>query len=212
MELPEILINYLTEKHTTIPIESIVGIFQYGSRVYGTASENSDWDFVVINNANQDGLVETDEIDIHYLSVETYINKLKEHDIMCLEIYYSNKQLQPIKEFDVDFELDLQKLRHSVSSTCSNSFVKFKKKLTIEEEDNYIGVKSLFHSIRIAELGTRIAMGARNVMTTDTYLWERIKEDAKECNYDWQTLNDIYKPIFNDEMSEFRAVAPKVKK
>ena len=211
MKLAEILINQITQTETILPQDSIVGIYQYGSRVYGTASETSDWDFVVINDNGFDFLFESDNVDIHYISIETYNNKLKEHDIMALETYYQNIYGEPIKEYEIEFELDLQILRKSVSSVCNNSFVKFKKKLTLENEDNYIGIKSCFHAIRIAELGTKIAIKSKKLLHTDNYLWERIKTDAKDCNYDWRCLHNIYRPIFNEEMSEFRLVAPKSK-
>lgn len=210
MELPEILINHITKTYTGIDIEHIVGIYIYGSRVYGTANKKSDWDFVVINTDGVDYEYMSDDIDIHYITVETFKNKLNQHDIMALEIYYQNKQGYPIKEYDMEFELDLSKLRQSVSSVCNNSFVKFKKKLTLENEDNWIGIKSCFHALRIAELGRLIATGSRKVLDTDTYLWTRIKQDAKECNYDWEALHAIYKPLFNEAMTEFRLVAPKV--
>ena len=212
MKLAEILINQITQTETILSVSSIVGIYQYGSRVYGTAIETSDWDFVVINNNGFDFLFESDNVDIHYISIETYNNKLKEHDIMALETYYQNIYGEPIKEYEIEFKLDLQKLRKSVSSVCNNSFVKFKKKLILENEDNYIGIKSLYHSIRIAELGTKIAIGDHTMLKPSSYLWTTIKEDAEECNYDWETLNKKYKPIFNEEMSEFRKVAPKFPK
>lgn len=210
MQLSEILIRQITVTENIVPQDSILGIYLFGSRLYGTATENSDWDFVVINSAGIDFLYESDEIDIHYVALETYKNKLLQHDVQSLEIYYQNTQGNPIKEYDVEFTLDLPTLRKSISSVCSNSFVKFKKKLTLDGEDKYIGIKSLFHSIRIAELGTKIAIGSKNILVTNTYLWERIKEDAEKYNYDWECLHTIYKPIFNEVMSEFRLIAPKI--
>ena len=213
MQLPEILISYVLKKEYDIDNDDILGIYQYGSRVYGTAAEKSDWDFVVITkSANLKSEYSSDNLDIQLMDIDTYIHKLKEHDIMAMETYYSNIEKIPIREIDVDFVLDLPTLRKSVSSVCNNSFVKFKKKLTLENEDNYIGIKSLFHSLRIAELGRLIATGSEKVLETDTYLWERIKKDAIECNYDWETLHKIYKPLFNEAMTEFRLVAPKTPK
>jgi len=213
MELQEILITYVLKKEYDIDNDDILGIYQYGSRVYGTAAEKSDWDFVVITkSANLKSEYSSDNLDIQLMDIDTYIHKLKEHDIMAMETYYSNIEKIPIREIDVDFVLDLPTLRKSVSSVCNNSFVKFKKKLTLENEDNYIGIKSLFHSLRIAELGRLIATGSEKVLETDTYLWERIKKDAIECNYDWETLHKIYKPLFNEAMTEFRLVAPKTPK
>jgi len=214
MELPEILIKQITKDYTKIHIGSIIGIIQYGSRVYGTADENSDWDFVVIHTDSTKVDIElysSDDLDIHYLYIDAYKHLLRHHDIMAMETYYTMKQKHAIKEFDIEFELDLPTLRKSISSVSSNSFVKFKKKLTLENEDKYIGIKSLFHAIRIVDLGINIAAGSKKVMKTDTYLWERIKKDAVSSNYDWETLHKIYKPLLNSSMSEFRLLAPKQK-
>jgi len=209
MRIEEILINHITNTSTGIPLDKIEGIYLYGSRVYRSATEDSDWDFVVINSAGVDYEYMSAEIDIHYISTETFQRKLEDHDIMCLETYYQNIQGDPIMYYDIDFTLDLAKLRKSVSSTCNNSFVKFKKKLTLENEDNYIGIKSLFHSLRIAEMGRKLAINKNNALIAEPYVWEKIKVDATFFKFNWESLHEKYKPLYNEVMSDFRKVAPK---
>ena len=217
MKIEEILINQITNKNGTfdkpiIDISEIIGIIPYGSRVYDTDSENSDYDFVVIHTDETHINVELysdDNLDIHYIYIDAYKHLLKHHDIMAMEVFYTMTQKEAIKSFDIEFDINLSTLRKSISSTSSNSFVKFKKKLTLEGENKYIGIKSLFHSIRIAQLGYSIAIKSRDVLYTDTYLWNRIKNDALEFNYSWEKLHEKYKPMLNEAMTEFRKSAPK---
>jgi len=211
MRLEEIFIRETISTYFTCSPNKILGIYQYGSRLYGTNDESSDWDFIVV----VDGLVgdesykqyETEEFDIHLMTIEHYKTLLLQHDIMSLEMYY---QKEPIMKCPVEFELNLPALRKSISSVVNNSWVKFKKKLTLDAEDNYVGIKSCFHALRIVELGRKIATNSTNILETDVSLWGRIKKDAMDCEYNWENIHKLYKPLFNEYMTEFRLVAPKL--
>ncbi len=214
MRIEEILINQITKSSTGIELNQIKGVYLYGSRLYGTNTSNSDWDFVVINSAGVDYDYISDEVDIQFIAVETYKNMLLEHDVIALEVIHQNIYGDPIKEYDCEFQLDLVKLRKSFSSKASNSFVKFKKKLTVESGDTnrYIAIKSLFHALRIAELGYQLASGSKGfLLSKSNFYWNKIVLDAERLDYNWDELYKIYKPAFNSEMSEFRRFAPKKK-
>jgi predicted nucleotidyltransferase len=183
-------------------------VIPYGSRVYGTYTSESDWDFVVLRHDAIDKQINLRGVDFHFISLERFKELLDDHDVLALEVYYYLKQ-RTDNNIDIPFELDLVKLRKSISQKSNNSFVKFKKKLTLEDEDNYIGIKSLFHSLRIIQLGINIATNKDDVLETDVELFEAILDDAEKCNYDWECIHKIYKPIHNKLMSEFRIVAPK---
>ena len=205
----QFLIEKLLKAHYNISPEDILAIYPYGSVVYGTDSEQSDRDYVAIIDMVDDyHQFESDKIDIHIISISHFKTLLNRHDIMALETYFNNS---PIKDdLQVDFELNLPALRKSISSIVSNSWVKANKKLTLENEDNYTGIKSGFHAIRIARMGSLIASGSNDIFpSSNKDLWKNMYEDAINCNYDWKSLNAIYKPIINKAMSEFRLVAPK---
>ena len=112
-----------------------------------------------------------------------------------------------------DFELDLDSLRRSISAIASNSWVKSKKKIAINE--HYIGKKSLFHSLRIVDYGIQISTEGKIVSFTKTYstilekygtyellLWEIMSLNT------WEELKEKYQEIANKLRTEFRIVAP----
>lgn len=107
---------------------------------------------------------------------------------------------------------DKQKIRHSISQKCSNSFVKAKKKLTVEKDyDRYTSLKSLFHSIRMAGFACRYAKDG--AIKPDEYKWLYLEiMDEYKNNKDEEVLtliNTKYKQLFNQTMSRFRLYYPK---
>lgn len=103
-------------------------------------------------------------------------------------------------------------IRHSISQKCSNSFVKAKKKLTVEKDyDRYTSLKSLFHSIRMAGFACRYAKDG--MIKPDEYKWLylEIMDDYKNNNDEevLSLINTKYKKLFNETMSRFRLYYPK---
>lgn len=179
----------------------------YGSRVYGTNDEKSDYDYIIITE-NRTEQVLTPNESINYISKSDFQKQLIKHEISALEGYFWMEQNNIFHPFQ--FELNKQQLRKSLSAKASNSFVKFKKKISLENEDNYIGLKSLFHSIRIPTFGVDIVEGLVNFQNSFLIkLWSEMKKDAEETNYNLDFLIEKYKPIYNKQMSAFRKVAPK---
>lgn len=103
-------------------------------------------------------------------------------------------------------------VRHSISQKCSNSFVKAKKKLTVEKDyDRYSSMKSLYHSIRMAVFAYQY--GKNGIISP-----ESCKELYKEIASDYENNSDVellelintkYKKIYNEKMRLFRLFYPK---
>ena len=138
---------------------------------------------------------------------------LNEHDIMALEIYY---QFNNIEREMFNFLLDLDKLRRRVSAICGNSWSKARKKLEIPEEDDYIALKSLFHSIRILSYGIDLAetgnIDFKNVLVNGNKIKcsELLKMIMSEYDsgWRWEEFKEKYTPIQNKNATEFRKIAP----
>ncbi len=177
----------------------------YGSRVYGTASKDSDEDYIVIvPNSHKTGEEYwKDNVNVHIFNKRDFQEQLNNHKIHALEAYFL-----PYSGVDKQFSfaLDLSKLRSEISAKASNSFVKAKKKLEVEK-DYYLGWKSLFHSLRILVFGKQIASEGKfsNYSAANRY-WLEIR-DAQQ--YNWQYFKDMYQPVYNNLATEFRKVAPK---
>lgn len=178
-------------------------VFPYGSRVYGTHSEASDHDFIVVVPANRRASTGTefrhDKVNVHIYNRMHFQDQLQNHKIHALEAYF----LGPC---DFSFNLDLGILRESLAAKASHSFVKAKKKMLVEK-DFYLGWKSLFHSLRILMFGTQIALKGKIVdYSAANAHWFEILTAGQ---YNWDYFEEKYKPLFNDLASEFRRVAPK---
>ena len=205
------MLKQLLKSKYNIESNNIVGVYPFGSLLYETTNEKSDLDFVVIVDMEENYIqYESEDLDIHFMSTECYKNKLKEHDIMALECYYNE---EPILKYNIDFELDKIKLRKRISAIVNNSWVKAKKKLNIETEDDYIGLKSLFHSFRILSYG--IDMAKENKINflkvgdaTTKILWNDIMEQYNS-GMRWNEFHRIYKIQHNSMLSKFRKLAPK---
>lgn len=186
--------------------EHVIAIIPYGSHVYGTADYNSDHDYIVVI---RDGVEHDDQYRTHIGDYSVYSEShfqklLDEQYIGAIEAFFTNPIQGSLKQFI--YKVNLSKLRESISQRASNSFVKCKKKLTVETGEERIGMKSLFHSLRMLQFGIQLATTGHisNFSCANQY-WEAIKEIGP----DWSKLNETFKPIYNQLSTDFRVVAPK---
>lgn len=183
--------------------------YPYGSRVYGTASDKSDYDYIAID-FNNDSLpykeIIEDNIHVHKYSYDEFKKELLLHKINILEIFYLNYSDIFRENKELNFKLDLKLLRHEISQKASNSFVKAKKKIE-KEKDFYVGLKSLFHSLRILDFGCQIAKNGKIIdySSANKYWFDIVNFNST----DWEFLKERYQPIYNSLATEFRKLVPK---
>jgi predicted nucleotidyltransferase len=205
----------IEEKH-------ILGIYKWGSYLWGSQNDNSDLDYCIIISDKssiwkfhnvQYIQKESKDIDLHIISESYYKSLVNDCEEMSLSLYF---QENPILKYDYETTLNLQKLRKSFSTKANNSYVKSKKKLTVEDknEENYnLAIKSMFHSIRIIDFGIEVALRIKGEKTnkidfTDIgYSLNHIKSIFK--NKDWSEVHKIMKPEFNSFSTVFKKLAPK---
>lgn len=188
-------------------LDNIIGCYMYGSTVYGTDREDSDVDFIVVDRDQLQPEKKKTEgvVDLNFYSEEKFKQMLEEHDIAALECMFLPSKFVSVNKIAMP-ELNLPKLRASISRTASNSFVKCKKKLIVEH-DYYIGKKSLWHSLRILMFGIQIAQHGRIVDYSEANsLWPEIVLCDKN---DWEHYKFKYKGLHNQLSTEFRKLAPK---
>lgn len=182
--------------------ERIIKMYRYGSRVYGTATDKSDYDFIAIVESDKDLYYSVNKPNTNFTvySESMFIKRIQEHHISALECIFQKKDDPYLKYF----KLNKEKLRRSLSATASNSFVKCKKKL--KQGDYYIGKKSLFHSLRILGYGIQIALTGRIVDYSAYNSYHDIIMGM--TTNEWEDYNKFFKKEFNRKKSEFRRVAP----
>lgn len=185
---------------------NVINAYCYGSRVYGTATKSSDYDYIFVVKKRDNEQFSDRLININFFTDEGHQQRLDEHEISALECQYLSPEfiLKETKKYT--FKFDIAKLRHSLSRKSSNSWVKCKKKLTVEKDyDLNLGRKSMFHSFRIIDYGLQIAEHGKIIDYTSC---NKIFKEIMSY-YDWETLFDNFKWRENDYRRRFRIVTHK---
>lgn len=185
---------------------NVINIYQYGSRVYDCFTHNSDYDYIVIVNNNYSNLVDNIELNNYHFNFYTLLQwqeKIKNNNIEALEcLCLDNKFiLKEIIHFTLD--IDLVKLRQSISRVCSNSYDKCRKKLIIEKDfAPYIAKKSLWHCIRILLFGIQVAQYGKIIDYTvaNKYYNDIVLNE----NNTWDYYKTHWHIFCNNLRSEFR--------
>lgn len=163
-------------------------VFPRGSDVYGTADEYSDMDFIMIvpdvfemeNDITEySGTFNDTKVDFQIIKESKWIEMIKSHDIVAIEGLYLPDSKKIIGNIDVYrnmFHLNPWKLRQSLSKVSSNSWVKCRKKLTVEKDYNLrVAQKSLFHSLRILMFGIGLLRDGKIDYGRANHILEEIK-------------------------------------
>lgn len=179
----------------------IIKLYEYGSTVYGTATKDSDIDYIAVVESDEDLLygVRNEYCDYTVYSESMFIKAIKDHKASVLECIFQHDN----DEYRKYFELDTEKLRREFSAIASNSYVKCKKKL--KDGEILIGLKSLFHSLRILDFGIQIAVIGKIV---DYSRLNHYLHEIMEIGADWDKLHATFKPIHNNLKSNFKLFAP----
>ena len=211
--------DYNKELYDTLIKHNIV-MYNRGSVVYGTYEPGvSDVDMLVVVDNTCHSIV--DEYprhiceakienggDYQFICDDDFAKLVENNSIEALEcIFYT---IDPDDKYLNMFKLDKWKLRESVSAICSNSWVKAKKKLTVEKDYNLrIAQKSLWHSMRLYMFGIQIAKtGEIYDFQEANPLWEEIKNVE---NPTWDYYKEKYQPLFNSLRSEMVKLCDKPK-
>jgi len=188
-----------------VGVSEVLSVFAYGSLVYGTTRPDSDLDYIIVTK--EQPTVEEQQVgscDFHFFSEADFQDRIAEHELSALECLWVPPTMRWGKEYSTT--IDKAKLRKSISAKASNSWVKAKKKLEVEQE-YLIGRKSLFHSFRILLFGIQLAKFGKIVDYTDGRRF--FHEIVLSGHNDWDFFNKHYKPTHNMIASEFRKFAPK---
>jgi len=194
--------------HSGLHPKRVYNIYVFGSRVYKTNSENSDWDIIVVANNSVEAIeLKLEKYNIHIYTPDKFKEDLEWHRINNLECIYAPTWAKIQENIHYDLDIDLPKLRHAISHVSSNSWVKAKKKISQNNDDDYyIGVKSLFHSLRIPMFGTQVATkGTIYDFEVANPIWEKLV--SKE--WTWNELDSEFRELRNSILTDFRKVCEK---
>ena len=167
----------------------------------------SDYDYIVIVPDDAEELdeqqFECDNCQYTTHTAKSWQEMLDRCGVDAIECYFLPEQF--IVKEAVTFIADITKtkIRNSFSHVASNSFVKCKKKLEVEESyDPKVGKKSLWHSLRIVDFGIQILEHGKIVdYTSMNHLYDDI---VKSEETDWEYFKKKYKPVYNALKTKFR--------
>lgn len=181
-------------------ISRVQNVYLFGSRVYNTFSDKSDYDILIIaKTPYEEKELVVDNFNIHILTLNRFLEGLKQHHIGRIECLLAPNFAILKQEINIPLHINIKGLRHSISHICSNSWVKAKKK--IEMGEYYIGTKSLFHSLRILMFGTQIAKFGKIIdWQCANYIWD----DLKSKIWTWEELDTKYRDLRNKLSTEFK--------
>jgi len=185
----------------------IFNIYIFGSRVYGTYDDKSDWDVIMVaNNSVESTEIRNGLFNIHIYTPDKFKADLDWNRINNLECIYAPDWAKIKEDISYDnFSITIDKIRHATSHISSNSWVKCKKKLTLSD-DYKTGIKSLFHSIRIPMFATQIVKdGYITNFSCANWIWDKIKYS----NMTWEELDNEFRKTKNETLTEFRRVTKK---
>jgi len=190
--------------------ERVLKVYQFGSRVWGTAAENADWDFFVVIE-DYDGPVHPElelslvgcQVDISAYNVSQWAQLLREHDMLALVCEHLPSPFVWKDVYNTNFMLSLKTLVRGASkemSKClSMSHVHF-----VRNGDRRTGLKNFVHATRYIGFATQLAthgelddLGVSN---------QRQKEAMEHLTDDSKTYEDflrLYKPEIMRLYSEF---------
>ncbi|KAL0483589.1 hypothetical protein AKO1_011433 [Acrasis kona] len=134
---------------------------------------------------------------------------------------------------DINLAHNKSLLRRSFSAVSDNSFVKCRKKITLHPEQEYVGRKSLWHSLRILLFGCQVAEHNQIINFQEANaLYKDIVVDEIPCDdlvfssvpppdnctsweqravWKWEQYKKKYTVMKNQLKSRFKSLAPIVK-
>lgn len=188
---------------------NILNVYQYGSRVYGSYNENSDYDYILVVKEH----FKSDCIDYHVYTKEVFQMTINEQEISVLECIFAPKQFVLKETVQFTFNLDKEKLRKSISTIVNNSYVKAKKKIIIVGDyDLNAGIKSFFHSYRILNFGVQIALkGYIYNYNSCNWLLTDLQKLSKQYDHNelWDMIETKYKEEHKNKKHQFKMLCPK---
>jgi predicted nucleotidyltransferase len=173
-------------KKTNIHPLRIKNIYCFGSRVYGTFEDYSDWDYIVVASTMQEHTElkpEHDLMNVHVITPDIFKKRLENHEIQPLECVFVPNEFKLLEKIDYlkNFKFNKNIIKNR---SYGESFTAWKRaKSRFEEGDQYRGLKSIYHGLRILDFAIQICENNKIIdYSSMNYIWDEIK-DTEEDDY-----------------------------
>lgn len=222
------MINNIKQTLKSHTKNEVLAIIPYGSQVYKN-KQSEDYDFMVVVESPfaEKTIHNRSDIDITIVDKHTFLEKCELNYVRELELLFTPDNVDNYYSTP-EFKSEIFCLRKNVlnpnfmrtqfSQKTSNSYVKAKKKIILNDDYDYmVSLKSLWHSIRILDFGKQLLEKGNIDFSSMNDLYKEIENDYKMLHYEdkeemWNKIHEKYKPIFNEKHSELKKLCPKEKK
>ena len=172
-----------------VPLYRVWNAYIYGSRVYGTNRNDSDYDIMLIaSTLDAKKEIKGEKYNIHVITPDLFIDDLNLYKMVPLECLYSPEIARIQEKRELYLNIDKMKLKKYILTQSNSSWTKAKFKLN--ENDILRGIKSVFHSLRILDFGIQILKKGRiNDFSHANHFWAEIN-DSNEI--EWKYFNKKY--------------------
>ena len=144
--------------------KDIINVYPYGSRVYGTATEKSDYDFIVVyksaflpNGAFRNNAISSEDRTIQGVcySRSGFQDALNNYEIGAIECMYLPdemvlRQVWPFK----NYKWDKKEMSRRIITKASDSW--HNAKMRLSDDDLETSKKGLWHALRILLFGIQL--------------------------------------------------------
>ena len=192
-----------------LPPKRALNVYLFGSRVYGTSHERSDWDFLVVtaDDAPTEEHLVAGDINAALYDRTTFARLLDGNSVWALESQFLPPAMVWKETLDLRgaFRIDPALLRRSVCAEAGYAWGKARR-LIEREGDLYRGKKNLFHALRFLIFGAQLAREGRIVDygAANHHLAALLpREEA-----DWRTYRTAVEGEFHRLRREFTALVP----
>jgi hypothetical protein len=155
--------------------EAIVNVYPYGSRVYGTATENSDYDYIIVyksallpNGAFRNNAISSEDRKIQAVcySRAGFQDALNNYEIGAIECMFlpEDKILRKQWPFK-NYKWDKKEMSRKIITKASDSWHNAKMRLC--DDDLETSKKGLWHALRILLFGIQLKEQGRIVDFTE---------------------------------------------
>ena len=162
----------LQELRQVIPPEygSVLYATRVGSRVYGTARDDSDEDFVVVTKAKRGELFRSAAINIVFKDEESFLQSVNEQSVFALEVWFALPKHQLIpRPKSWRWVRDDARLRRVAQDRSDNDFEKAARRI---DQEPFESKKRIFHSIRVLMFAQQILnTGGLNDFEAASDIW-----------------------------------------
>lgn len=182
----------------------ILNVYPFGSRVYNTHNDNSDYDFVIVGsefiteNHLAFGNYRNKSINAIIYKTTTFAQKLREHSVHALECFYLPDEQTLLKTVYFNLYLDMDLLKQRILQKANYDWNKSQKRF--EAGKLLKAKKSLFHSLRVLDFGLQILEHGKIIdYTKPAKFWQEINTNNST---NWEIFEGLFGQQFDDMVSK----------